>query len=393
MSYQRVEEAGGAGLDAEGLHRLRNAIEQDIARGTYDGAVFIVARHGTVAMHEAIGRTDTANDRAADTGDVFHLMSITKQFTTLAVLATIDRGDLSLTTRVSEIIPEFGTRGKQNITVAHLLTHMSGLNTELPMMTMPDEFLNIDKLVAKVCDERLFRRPGRVVSYNTMTAHAVLAALVCRLDDARRPFGQILTEDLFAPLGMVDTSFSLRADLAERRVPIRCRYGTEGLFDPAMLEMMNDMYTVESEFPAGGAIGTASDLFRFTEMLRRGGALDGARVVSPGLLELALTNQTGSLPNDIFDYAREMRGWPDWPAWIGLTFFLRGEGVFPTPLGVATSPRTFSGQGAGSTLFWVDPERDLTFVCLTAGLLEDSDNLLRFQRLSDLVVAASVDER
>ena len=95
-------------------------------------------------------------------------------------------------------------------------------------------------------------------------------------------------------------------------------------------------------------------------------------------------------PNDIFDYAREMRGWPDWPAYIGLTFFLRGEGIFPTPMGHTTSPRTYSGQGAGSTPFWVDPERDLTFVILTAGLLEDGDSMLRFQRLSDLVVAAAV---
>jgi CubicO group peptidase (beta-lactamase class C family) len=57
-------------------------------------------------------------------------------------------------------------------------------------------------------------------------------------------------------------------------------------------------------------------------------------------------------------------------------------------MGHCSSPGTYSGQGAGSTIFWVDPERDLTFVCLTAGVLEDSDNILRFQRLSDMVVAA-----
>ena len=49
------------------------------------------------------------------------------------------------------------------------------------------------------------------------------------------------------------------------------------------------------------------------------------------------------------------------------------------------------GLGAGSTLFWVDPERDLTFVCLTAGVIEDSDNIMRFQKLSDMVVAAVVE--
>jgi CubicO group peptidase (beta-lactamase class C family) len=230
-----------------------------------------------------------------------------------------------------------------------------------------------------------------MLSYNASTAHAILAEMVCRLDPAQRPFRQIIDEDLFKPLGMKDTSLVLRQDLAERRVPIVARYTTPGLFDPAALEMTNYMYNEETEFPAGGAIGTASDLFRFTEMLRRGGELDGVRILSPGIIRNAITNHTGTMSNDIFDYAREMRGWPEWPAYLGLSFFLRGEGIFPTPMGISTSPGTFSGQGAGSTIFWVDPERDLTFVCLTAGVLEDSDNILRFQRLSDMVVAAVIE--
>ena len=55
------------------------------------------------------------------------------------------------------------------------------------------------------------------------------------------------------------------------------------------------------------------------------------------------------------------------------------------------SPRTFGGIGAGSALFWVDPERDLTFVCLTSGFLEETRSMDRFQRLSDLAIAAVVD--
>ena len=78
---------------------------------------------------------------------------------------------------------------------------------------------------------------------------------------------------------------------------------------------------------------------------------------------------------------------------IGLALhnFESGTGVFPTYLGVTSSPRTFAGLGAGSSMFWVDPERDLTFVMLTAGLLEETRNLERCQRLSDLVQAAVVD--
>ena len=82
---------------------------------------------------------------------------------------------------------------------------------------------------------------------------------------------------------------------------------------------------------------------------------------------------------------------PIFPAYLGLSFFLRGKGHFPTPHGLTASPGTFGGMGAGSTLFWVDPERDLTFVFLSAGLLEDGRSILRHQRLSDMVIASVVD--
>lgn len=377
------------GLDPERLQRVYASMERDIEAEICDGAVLLVARGGHIAMHEALGWAHRESRRATRLDDVFHLNSISKQMTACTVLQAIDRGDLSLLTPVCEIVEEFGRRGKQRVTVRDILSHQSGINTEIPFgVMMPSDIFNIEALVARISDERIFRRPGRSVSYNAMSAHAVLAEMVRRIDGGERTFGQILRDDLFEPLGMGDTSFSLRADLAERRVPLVARYRSEGLFDPIMLTSMNDIYDENTEFPSGGVIGTTADLFRFTEMLRRGGELDGVRILSREILAEALTNQTGEHPNDIFDYAREMRGWPDWPAYIGLTFFLRGEGLFPTSMGHLTSPSTYSGQGAGSTLFWVDPERDLTFICLTAGLLEDGDNMLRFQRLSDLVVGA-----
>jgi CubicO group peptidase (beta-lactamase class C family) len=87
-----LAEARKVGLDPDRLSRLREAVEEDTARGLYDGAVFLVARHGKVVMHEAVGHTDLAKKRKANHEDVFFIMSLTKQMTAVRVLMDIERG-------------------------------------------------------------------------------------------------------------------------------------------------------------------------------------------------------------------------------------------------------------------------------------------------------------
>ncbi|MGH8150330.1 MAG: serine hydrolase, partial [Steroidobacteraceae bacterium] len=144
-----------------------------------------------------------------------------------------------------------------------------------------------------------------------------------------------------------------------------------------------------AEMPWVGAVSTVPDLLRFAEMLRRGGTLEGTRVLSPSLIDQATVNRTGDKPNELYAALGRTRGWEPYPAYIGLGFFLRGEAVCHHQFGTLASPRTFGHTGAGSTIFWVDPELDLTFVCLTAGVINEADNVERFQRLSDMALAAA----
>jgi CubicO group peptidase (beta-lactamase class C family) len=386
----RTTDPGELGLDAARLARLTAAIDADVAAERYDGAVVLVARGGQVAVHEAIGWADRAERRRARTDDVFFIYSITKTLTTAAVLARIDRGELALTTPVADVLPEFGTKGKQRVTVAQLLNHTAGLAAGIP--PLPTEHLgDLDAYVAAACAQPIETVPGTVVHYSAVTAHAILAEVVRRLDGGRRRFRDILAAEILEPLGMRDTALGLRADLAERIVPVVVRDRSPGVFEPELLEAFNVLVTAESEIPAGGAVSTVADLFRWAETLRRGGALDGQRLLSPAIVRLATTISTGDRPNGFYAFACEQRGWDPFPANIGLSFFVRGEGIFPSYFGVTSSPRTFGGLGAGSQMFWVDPERDLLFVCLTAGLVEESRHLDRSQRLSDLVQAAVVD--
>ena len=189
---------------------------------------------------------------------------------------------------------------------------------------------------------------------------------------------------------MHSTALGRRADLRARRVPTVVRDQSPGLLPAPMLEAYNQVLGEDSEVPAIGVFSTAADFWRFSEMLRRGGELDGVRLLSPRMIELATSNQTGTKVNALYSYACESRGWDPVPAFLGLGFSLRGDGIFPHHFGVLTSPRTFGHVGAGATMFWVDPVQDLCFVALTAGLLEEAANIERFQRLSDLVIAAVV---
>ncbi|HJN92657.1 MAG TPA: serine hydrolase domain-containing protein [Dehalococcoidia bacterium] len=378
------------GMDLDRLGRITEVVNADVERERYDGAVVLVARHGEVVYHEAIGCAERATGRPSNVDDVFHLFSITKTFTAIALLQRVDRGDIQLFTPVAEVIPEFATKGKQHVTIVQLLTHTAGLPAATPPM---DPALTGDTtaVALAVADQPLQTTPGRIVSYSPIGAFAVLGEIVRRLDGGTRAFRQILEEDLFAPLGMANTSLSLRPDLADRRAPVVVRDWTPAIIPPEALEGINVIHHESFEMPGGGALGTAHDLFRFGDALRGGGALGGSRVLSSALMQLAVTNHTGLEVNHIFDGMCAARGWEPFPAYLGLGFFLRGEGIFPMPFGATASSGTFGGLGAGSTMFWVDPERDVVFVCLTTGTLEDSRNFERMHQLSDLALAAVVD--
>jgi CubicO group peptidase (beta-lactamase class C family) len=153
----------------------------------------------------------------------------------------------------------------------------------------------------------------------------------------------------------------------------------------------NGLYAAESNEAAWmGAASTTGDLFRLAEMLRRGGELEGTRILSPRIIQLARQNHTGDLPNELYKAVALRAGYAPPPAYIGLGFSVRGDRIVDHQFGTLTSSETFGNYGAGSSMFWIDPVLDITFVALSSGLLPQADNIRRFQQLSDLVVGAAI---
>jgi len=377
-------------FDRDRLARVGERIKEDIAAGRCHGDALMVVHRGNVVIDLIEGFADRAKGRRLSRQDTFATMSVGKQFTGVMALSLVERGQLRLHSPVAEWLPEFAALGKERVNLFHLLTQTSGVQSSIPDQP-PEVLANVERLAAYASARPLESLPGERVNYSILVAHAIIAAMCVRADGRRRSFAKMLEEEIFQPLGMRDTSLGPRSDLLERLCPVKAAYDKPGLFDPAAVGALEDLIRMPgSELAAGGFLTTISDLNRFAEMLRNGGELDGARILSPAMIEYASRNHTGELRNVLFDYTASYRGWEFCPAYIGLGFFVRGERLIPGPFGVLNSPRTFGGIGAGSTAFWVDPERELSFVLLTTGLMEDSFHLERVGTLSDMVIASIV---
>jgi CubicO group peptidase (beta-lactamase class C family) len=322
---------------------------------------------------------------------VFSLFSLTKAFTTVLTLRAIELGQFSLTTRVAEVIPEFGGGMREKINFFHLLTHTSGL----PALWIPRPGMYIDRLdeiIAAICQNiRSIDPPGVKCHYSPLFNHALMGEAVRRTDPGKRSYRQLLQDELLTPLGMRDTAIGQRRDLADRHIFPDFR----GKPPQEHLSRHNDdpqgaFKDEHAEMPWVGGISTVPDLFRFAEMLRLGGRYEGARVLSPASIHLATRNHTGLLPNELYKAVAINHGWEPYPAYIGLGFCLRGDTVCPNLFGSLPSPRTFGNYGSGSTLFWVDPQTQVTFVYLSAGIMQQAPNIERFHRLADIAAAAAL---
>lgn len=368
----------------EKLNLLRETIRRDIESEHYDGASILIARFGKIVMHEAIGFADRASNRLAKTSDVYAIQSVSKGLTAAAMLQRIEKGDACLNTPVADIIPEFGQGGKEAITIHHILTHTSGVFNGLPPIP-PEHFGNLEIAARIICELPIEAEPGKRVMYNIRATYCILGEVIRRLDGGKRSFRQILAEDLFAPLGMHKSAFGMQPDLEADRVPIKAINTTNSLVPQALYDILEQSYSNGGEIPSGSGFSTVYDLFRFVEMLRCGGTLDGQQILSQSMVRLALSDLTGDKENEIWAYARQTMHWPIWPAHLGLGYWLRGTGIHPTLHGLQASPGSFGNSGLGSTVYWCDPESGLVFVCLTAGLIEDHASYLRWQKIADFV--------
>ncbi len=384
------------GFSAERLARLDKVLQQYVDDERAAGIVALVLRDGRPVYEKAFGWSDKDAGRRMTTDTIFRIASQSKALTSVAVLSLMEEGKLTLSTPVSTFIPSFakttvaakGDAGistvpaKRAITIRDLLTHTAGISygTEDTVAALYEAkglgpaagygWYTADK-DEPICDtmDRLgtlpfVSQPGEawVYGYNT----DILGCIVERASGM--PLDQFIASRITRPLGLKDTQFYLPP---EQRARLAAVYGNgpDGKIVRAPEGARGQGHYVDGprrSFAGGaGLLSTARDYARFLEMIRRGGALDGVRILAPRTVALMTTNQVGSL------YRTPGLG-------FGLGFETTdryGAG------GTMASVGSFGWGGAYGTTYKVDPEAHLVLVMMVQLIPNTTDIGTKFPNL------------
>ena len=273
-----------AQIDPERFDRIDQRVESAIRDGDLPGAVVLVWHRGETVYRKAFGdRSVTPVSETMTPDTIFDLASLTKVVATApAVMMLVEDGLVRLRDPVARYIPGFDRHDKAQITIEHLLTHMSGLRPDFPL---EQEFEGSATAVTLAIDERPVDPPDTRFVYSDIN-FIVLAEIVTRISG--EPFDQFVARRLFEPLGMGDTGFRPARDEIARIAPTEsCRPLGWPCGDATGASMLRGTVHDPTARRMGGVaghaglFGTADDLARFGAMFLGGGALDNVRVLAP----------------------------------------------------------------------------------------------------------------
>jgi len=332
------------------LPRTVAQIEEGMNEGLQVGAQIYVARGGKPIADFGIGmnRPDVPMD--ADTMMIWY--SATKPLTAACVLQQWERGKLDLDDPVAKHIPEFAQNGKDKVTIRHVLTHTSCF-PRASRTGSGFRFTN-HMHVKRICNSQLEDgwELGKTAQYHPLSGFIILGEIVERVDG--RPFEEYIREELFLPLGMKDCWVGMpRERHREYGTRIGMMHNTDtGTAVPApSADKLEGMNSIVNGAAAGR--GPMRELAQFYEMLRRGGELNGTRVLKPETVAAMTKNQRPG--------AVTPRGEPAGPWGLGISL-----GITPR-FGTGSASKSFGHGGSQSSIAFCDLDNDVVVAMVFNG--------------------------
>ena len=357
------------GIDSEKLQALFDRAKRDVDDGTLKSAQVAVARQGKLAGLRTFGTVQhNGNETEVPATDqtLYTIFSCTKAIVGSAVWTVCEDGLLKIEEKVSDIIPEFGSNGKKDITVEQVMLHIGGF----PMAPFSAlDWDNRERRLSRFNQWRLNWEPGTKFEYHATSAHWVLAEIIERRTG--KDFRAYVRERILDPMGLTDFYVGLPAGengrVADVRhlVPPTPPPGGWGEVTPDAIKTFNKPEIRAVGVPGGGGVGGAAQLALFYQPLVNGGmAANGNRIMKAETIEWATKVRTKDFHRDlIFNN----------PVNRALTVVVAGDDelAYMRGFGRSTSPRAFGHGGAGGQIGWGDPETGISVGYTTDGFVDD----------------------
>lgn len=344
-------------------------------------AISLIRERGSPAQICVIARGQVVLDQSfsCEPDALFFLFSASKPLVALAVHVLAERAALSLDDPVARYWPAFGQRGKDGITIRHVLQHRGGLPVARTMARDALAMTHWDASVRAIEQATPRYPPGQVPAYHVLSFGFILGEIVRRVTGTSvRDF---IHTEILEPLGLRDTYLGLPIELWPRHVPVRGR----GAAELATQLMINRRATQQAVIPAASVSATARDLARLYQALLNGGELDGARVLRAETISAATTP---SSDGETDQYLRLPVRWSEGFQLGGARHASVRLGCGPGPMGALASRTAFGHNGSYVCMGWADPERELAVGYVTGRLVSRPAGARHMAAVSDAILAA-----
>ena len=343
--------------------KIAGVLQPFIDRHELAGAVTLVTSKDKVLSLEAVGYADIAAKKPMRTDALFWIASMSKPIAASALMMLVDEGKVRLDDSVEKYLPQFapsiiavtsdggGARlqaPRHAITIRNLLSHTSGIAFSSSIETPTLDVYPLATRVRSYALEPLMFEPGSDYVYSNAGINT--AARIIEVVSGHS-YEDFLRTRLFAPLGMIDTTFWPNEAQVERLAKSYKvnAVGTD-LEEITITQLRYPLTDRANRYPmpAGGLFSTASDLAKFCQMLLNGGTYAGKRFLSkPAIREMSSNQLSGAVIQKRFS----SRSSPTDPTAYGL-----GWSTFPSG--------AFGHGGAYATNLRIDPEHGLATVWL-----------------------------
>jgi CubicO group peptidase (beta-lactamase class C family) len=368
-----AESLAEIGLDAQKVQALFERAQREVHEGLLPACQLAIARNGKIGAMQTFGRAVQGSVEKPATNETFFvIMSATKAFTSAAAWLLMQEGKLRPDDRIVQFVPEFGTNGKDAVTVEQCLIHTSAIPYAPHWQK---EWGDRQRRLERFAQWRLDHTPGEKFVYHISANFWPIAEIVERVSG--QPYRDFVRTRIAEPLGLPDSRVGITPALNERVAdlvwvgqPMTAaeyekmglkppRAGVSAISEEGVLEL-NELATRTAASPSAGGITTAGDLALFYQaLLNDGRAYNGTPIWQPEMLREARRVRTGNLKDPYLGILANRA--------LGIAIAGEDGRGNMRGFGRTNSPVSFGHPGFGGQAAWADPATGISFSYLTNG--------------------------